>query len=205
LFPGIFGGDDCTGAEGAENRCAVRWLLFFISFGASAQHIHTVVDGSRKFLYTDTGGVTASYVSYFGSGFDPGRLVAIDSAVLAPSVDSVCVYNFWFTYCAPCVAEIPTLNRVAAKYAGRPVRFVGITWDPAPRAKAFLAKQPFDFHIVSMSRDSIQALKKVSLYPLTLIVVRGRISFVVFGRPAGEKQEEVFEELDRQVEKALNQ
>ena len=56
-----------------------------------------------------------------------------------------------------------------------------------------------------MSRDSIQVLKKVSLYPLSLVVGRsGRISFVVFGRPAGETQEEVFQQLDEGVKRAFN-
>ena len=191
-------------------RKAVIFLLIFCPLWAVSQrmHAHTVVDEHRKFTYTATGGVTTSYVGYFGDRFVPGQFTTLDGEAINPADSAGCVfvYNFWFTACAPCVAEIPALNRVVEKFAGRRVYFVGIGWDAAPRLKAFLERRPYRFQIVSMSRDSIQALKKVDLYPFTLVAdASGRVSFVVFGRPAVEDQEAIFGQLEAAVNKAINQ
>ena len=37
--------------------------------------------------------------------------------------------NFWATWCAPCVWEMPQLDRVQAKYAGRGLRVVAVCED----------------------------------------------------------------------------
>jgi thiol-disulfide isomerase/thioredoxin len=165
----------------------------------------TIVDDHKKFVYTDTGGVTGSYIHYFGDAFVPGPLTTYDGLMLRPpDTGEVVVYNFWFTYCAPCIAEIPTLNRVADEFRGRSVRFVGITWDGTERLKAFLATQPFRFGLVQKTKEEIQALKKVSLYPCTIITNRnGKISFVLFGRATGEDQEALYGLLSVQITRAL--
>ncbi len=42
------------------------------------------------------------------------------------------VLNFWATWCAPCVAEMPDLDKAQQEYAGRNVAIVGVgTEDPA--------------------------------------------------------------------------
>ena len=41
----------------------------------------------------------------------------------------VLVLNLWATWCAPCVAEMPTLAKLAAAYAGRPVAVVPVSVD----------------------------------------------------------------------------
>jgi thiol-disulfide isomerase/thioredoxin len=57
----------------------------------------------------------------------------------------VLIVNFWATWCAPCVKEMPTLAALQAAYAGRPVKVVAISLDQSAQsdtAKAFIAKHP---------------------------------------------------------------
>lgn len=39
------------------------------------------------------------------------------------------VVNFWATWCAPCVKEMPTLEKLQEKYAGRGLRVLAIAMD----------------------------------------------------------------------------
>lgn len=57
----------------------------------------------------------------------------------------VVVLNLWATWCPPCVAEMPTLAKLAQAYQGKPVVVVAVSVDQAKdleKAKAFIAKHP---------------------------------------------------------------
>jgi len=45
--------------------------------------------------------------------------------------------NFWATWCAPCVEEMPMLSRLQREHAGQGLRVVGISVDDPGRAQAF--------------------------------------------------------------------
>jgi thiol-disulfide isomerase/thioredoxin len=167
-----------------------------------------IVDNGLKFTYTDSEGVTASYIEHFGNTLTTPIMTKTDGSAIGPEElrGKTVVFNFWFAACKPCVAEIPVMNRLAEKYRSDSVVFIGVTWDKKEKIQAFLASREFEFMIVHLSMDSIQQFKKVSLYPLTAIVnKRGLISFVVFARQASEGDEAFFEVLERQVRKALEE
>ncbi len=47
------------------------------------------------------------------------------------------VVNFWATWCAPCIEEMPDLARVQAEYADRGVIVIGLAIDNAGAVKRF--------------------------------------------------------------------
>ncbi|MCS6944524.1 MAG: TlpA disulfide reductase family protein [Sutterellaceae bacterium] len=47
------------------------------------------------------------------------------------------VINFWATWCAPCVEEMPDLQRVRDEYHARGVEIIGLGIDTAYRIRAF--------------------------------------------------------------------
>lgn len=51
------------------------------------------------------------------------------------------VVNFWATWCAPCIEEMPDLQKVQAEYANRGVTIVGVAIDNAIAVKRFRDEQ----------------------------------------------------------------
>jgi thiol-disulfide isomerase/thioredoxin len=50
--------------------------------------------------------------------------------------------NLWASWCAPCVKELPTLDRLATAHSGARLRVIAVSQDsgPQPSVEAFLAK-----------------------------------------------------------------
>ena len=57
------------------------------------------------------------------------------------------VLNFWATWCAPCVKEMPQLDRFHREYAAQGWQVLGLAIDNANAVKGFLAKLPVAFPI----------------------------------------------------------
>ncbi len=65
-------------------------------------------------------------------------------ATLADFRGKPVLLNLWATWCAPCVAEMPTLDRLAAREAGRlHVLTVSQDLDGREKVEAFFAKQGY--------------------------------------------------------------
>jgi thiol-disulfide isomerase/thioredoxin len=48
---------------------------------------------------------------------------------LADFKGQVLVVNFWATWCAPCVKEMPTLAQLQGEFAGKPVKVMAVSLD----------------------------------------------------------------------------
>ena len=73
------------------------------------------------------------------------------TVTLADFKGQVLVVNLWASWCAPCQREMPTLAKLQADYAGRPVKVVAISLDKGEediaKAKARIAQNaPLAFY-----------------------------------------------------------
>jgi peroxiredoxin len=86
------------------------------------------------------------------------------------------VLNFWATWCAPCVQEIPSLNQFQQKYAAKGVVVVAISVDKNPnKYKSFLEKIPVSFETARDPDASISAQYGTFQYPETYLIKDGRV------------------------------
>lgn len=65
--------------------------------------------------------------------------------LLAQSTDSVLVVNFWATWCAPCLAELPYFDQLSQQHAAQKVKVVLVSLDGGSqrekRVRLFLVKK----------------------------------------------------------------
>lgn len=83
------------------------------------------------------------------------------------------VISMWFTSCAPCVAEMPALNKMQAEQAGSDVVFLAITYEPRSKVQAFLTRQAFTFR--HLSDAASYCAQFTNSYPISLFVDRAGI------------------------------
>lgn len=67
---------------------------------------------------------------------------------LAALRGKVVVLNFWFTWCAPCVAEFGQLNGLVDKFKSKGVVFIAPTLDDETTLRPFLKEHRFEYHVV---------------------------------------------------------
>lgn len=86
---------------------------------------------------------------------------------------SILVLDFWATWCVPCIAEIPTLNRLQQKYGERGVKVVGVTLQSgeAKEVKPFVGSKGMKYTILMGDDDQIYDLN-VFAFPTTYLVTR---------------------------------
>lgn len=102
-----------------------------------------------------------------------GMLSAIDSddeIAVRDYVGQPLVVNFWASWCAPCVEEMPAIQQVADELAGR-VTVLGInTQDSAAKAREFAADLGITFELARDPTGSYFAAVGGFGWPTTLLV-----------------------------------
>ncbi len=90
------------------------------------------------------------------------------------------VLNFWATWCAPCVEEMPTLQQVARDYGGRGVVVVGVGIDNAKAIRQFKEELKLDLPLLVAGAGGSELARELGnpsgALPYTVLVSpQGRI------------------------------
>jgi thiol-disulfide isomerase/thioredoxin len=100
------------------------------------------------------------------------------------SKDTVYIINFWATWCAPCVQELPEFNTLQERYAQQPVKVLLVSLDFKEdhtfRLEGFIAKKHLEPEVVWLSdTDPNVFIPKIEpswegSIPATVIVAPGK-------------------------------
>ena len=93
------------------------------------------------------------------------------------------VLNFWGTWCAPCVEEVPSLNEFAKKYAQKGVVVLGVSVDRNEKLyKDFVQRNRLVFQTARDPEAKISGSYGTFKYPETYIIdQKGRVLQKIVG------------------------
>lgn len=102
---------------------------------------------------------------------------------LADYRGQVVMVQFWATYCAPCIKEMPSMQRMQGKLAGKPFKILAVNMGESENeVRAFLKRVNVDFTILMDTEGEALAAWKVFVAPSTFIVdPDGRIRYTLQG------------------------
>lgn len=126
-----------------------------------------------------------------------GRPVALERLLGRPVVA-----NFWATWCAPCVEEMPHLEALSKSFSN--IQFVGIGIDTASNIAQFVTKVPVSYPLYVAGHTGIAMVRELGNaaggLPFTVLLdAEGRIFDTILGQVSPE---DLSARIDRLVAKS---
>jgi peroxiredoxin len=111
----------------------------------------------------------------------------------------VMVLNFGFIGCLGCMEEIPKLNNLAAKYAGRPgIVFLALSTDSPASVSELIAKVPFNYLHSGSARATIELFGNKA-FPRNVVI--GKDGKIVYWRSTVKAWEQFEKVIDAELAK----
>ena len=174
------------------------WLLLVLLIIPGPRKI--IATGVNKvFLQVKTPGIIQEENQEFISDLEYGWVLAWDESepfYFSHTRDEVVFLNFWATWCPPCVAELPEIQKLYEKY-GDKVVFMLVSNEEPEVVKAFMEKHGYVLPVFYNGPGMPSTLEHASL-PTTFIISRdGKVVTRKKGAAKWNSKatEKIFEEL----------
>ena len=133
------------------------------------------------------------------------KTISGETLKLSELKGKVVVINFWFTTCAPCVAEMPALNKLQEDYKAKDVVFIAFGRDDIQSIKGFLKGRNFTYHLVSSDYDLTKDYCLISGWPTNMVLDKDGVLRQIFsgGRTDEKAKTEVYDKIQPTIEKYL--
>ena len=111
---------------------------------------------------------------------------------------SIIVINCWFVSCAPCIAEMPSLNELVKQYKKeKNILFIALALDATSEVRKFLKTTTFKYSIVPEMKEYLSQLP-VYGYPTQIIVNRqGNVVKIIESNKIGELKDVLNKEIQK--------
>lgn len=136
-------------------------------------------------LFLSSGGYAAGFEARTATPSPELKALDMNGAPksLADYRGKVVLLNFWASWCPPCLREMPSMERLRLKMAGRPLEIVALaSAESSDDAKAFLSKMKLGFPILLDPDGSNTRRWKVFALPTSFLLdAKGQVRYVLTG------------------------
>ncbi len=96
------------------------------------------------------------------------------TVVLSELRGKVVIVDFWASWCAPCLLQIPIFNELHNRYADKGLEIVGISMDdPDPNfLPNFKKERNMKYTVVQGTQETVKAFPGIVGFPTTFVVNR---------------------------------
>lgn len=136
-------------------------------------------------LLAPLGAVAQALTPWPGGATPPLELTALDGRPhrLADYRGRVVLVNFWATWCAPCRAEMPSIERLRRSLENEPFMVLAVNvGEDAAAVRAFAERVPMSFPLLLDRDTKVSRAWGARALPMTFIVgPEGRIRYQALG------------------------
>ena len=122
------------------------------------------VNNSKQDAVAETGVTVGTKLTPFTLPDLEGKSIALGKP------GKVTVINFWATWCPPCRAEMPELDRFYQKYR-QTVDFYAVNvQEPPGQVAEFLAKNQYSLPVITDKDGAVARMYRINAIPTTIVV-----------------------------------
>jgi thiol:disulfide interchange protein len=181
-------------ADGTDQASEDNQKMELEKFQTVAEPYYAIMDPDEKVIATFPG-LTKNpqeFLAFLSKGTVASPAAAVQSSSALPQVNKleggpvdtasmagkVAVFNFWATWCVPCITEIPTFNELHKKG----VNIVGVSMDDegAELVRPFLKKHPIEYQVALKTDKIVDQFHIDELLPVTIVFDRAGKQFKRF-------------------------
>jgi thiol-disulfide isomerase/thioredoxin len=112
--------------------------------------------------------------------------------------DKVIFINFWATWCPPCIAEMPSIEKLYQKFKDR-IGFACISNESLSTIKEYTTRNKYSFTMYQSKMDVPKEFN-LTIIPATFIISRDRIIAFKHEGPADWSHQKVIEYLEALID-----
>lgn len=163
--------------------------LVVILAAAGLWHLATI-NSPKQDAVAETGVTVGKKLTPFTLPDLEGKSIALGKP------GKVTVINFWATWCPPCRAEMPELDRFYQKYR-QTVDFYAVNvQEPPGQVAEFLAKNQYSLPVITDKEGAVARMYRINAIPTTIVVdAHGVIRYRKAGGVTMAELEGVIKEL----------